>query len=221
MGRAFQTERQHEQRHRDETQCREPGEQLVFLGYNKTRWWGQWKTGGRVRRRLSHGHTLLALPYQRPLPEPGMTWLPPAVHTAGAGIFSLRLLHPVISGQTSYFFKLAPTGWANRSSWIRVFEKGCWDTKVVSCHARGWDFFSPPLIFGLGPLWRGRGVTCPTHLWFLSHSASPSLTSICWKNSICARCLEYAEDWFTLATWKQPHPIGKVLHKHPRIGHKA
>ena len=55
----------------------------------------------------------------------------------------------------------------------------------------------------------------------LSHLASPSLTSICWKNSICARCLEYAEDWFTLDTWKQPHPIGKVLHKHPRIGHKS
>lgn len=56
--------------------------QFVFLGYNKTRQLGQWKTGGRVRQRLHRRHPSLALPCY---------WAAP---WAGDGVAALALRTP-------------------------------------------------------------------------------------------------------------------------------
>ena len=70
------------------------------------------------------------------------------MHTTGAGIFSLRPLHPVISSLTSYFSKLAPQGEQTGPAGLECLERVA--EMPALCHVMPEAEIFFPLHYALG-----------------------------------------------------------------------
>lgn len=183
-GKDIQTDK-HEQRHRDETQHSEHGKlYIVYLGHKnqqdgvgiENKAWD----GGRGHTAVTPHCPCHTTGLLQPLPGPKLEMALPPQHCAHNRCrhFQPWAPPPCYCGPgISCFYKLTPQGEPTGPAGLGCLERGWWDTEVVSCPIRGWDLFSPSLVFGLGrdsPR-GGRDVTYSTHQWSISHSSSWSL----------------------------------------------